>query len=351
MDKPPPDRVWRRCVRRLFTAAIWGYALAVLAVWGLIHYGGDRWWFATMMLFGPRWVYLLPLAVLAPATWRRPRLRWLLVAAALIVLVPIMGLCVPWQRFAGAGDGPSLRVLTCNLKGKCRNNAVFHELLRESLPDIVALQGCWRDAAIAWPEGWHFEQDGEMILASPYPLRQVRSLSITDPMFQDRVRLLRGIVETPHGDVTVVSLHMPSPHIGLRQVLDDSTLIRPSQSGTLVAQSELRRQAAEATVQYVDRIAEPVVIVGDLNVPPESPIYRQTWARYANAFSQAGLGYGYTEWPTVRWFRHGIRIDHILTRARLRPLASWLGPDVGSDHLPLLADLQFRETANTSPKR
>ena len=100
----------------------WLYVAALLAVWLLLRLGGDRWWFATVILFGPRWLCAVPLAVLVPtAGLIRRRLLWVLAAAAIVVFGPAMGFCIPWARLTAA-RGPSLRILTCNVKGKCNNN-------------------------------------------------------------------------------------------------------------------------------------------------------------------------------------------------------------------------------------
>ena len=48
---------WESCLR-LYRA--------VVGVWAVLWFAGDRWWFATLMLFGPRWVYAAPMAVLVP---------------------------------------------------------------------------------------------------------------------------------------------------------------------------------------------------------------------------------------------------------------------------------------------
>jgi hypothetical protein len=57
----------------------------------LLGFSGDRWWLATMMLFGPRWVYGLPLVLLVTAAAIRPRrLLWPLVAGAIVVVVPLL---------------------------------------------------------------------------------------------------------------------------------------------------------------------------------------------------------------------------------------------------------------------
>jgi len=122
-----------------FRLLVWSYVALLPVAWLLLDVGGDRWWLATVMLFGPRWVYALPLIFLVPvaAIWRR-RLLWPLAAGALAVLGPIMGLCLPWARLI-APHGPRLRVLTCNVKGHSHDNAALNELIRTAAPDIVAL--------------------------------------------------------------------------------------------------------------------------------------------------------------------------------------------------------------------
>ena len=76
-------------------------------------------------------------------------------------------------------------------------------------------------------------------------------------------------------------------------------------------------------------------------MPVDSTIYRRDWSNYRDAFSDAGLGYGYTEWPQKSGRLVGVRIDHVLTGPGWRCRRCWVEPDVGSDHLPLLADLSL----------
>ena len=46
-------------------------------------------------------------------------------------------------------------------------------------------------------------------------------------------------------------------------------------------------------------LASPI-LAGDFNLPVDSAIYREYWSGYRDAFSDAGWGFGYTEWPRVR---------------------------------------------------
>ena len=95
---------WRPTWVGAVQGCVWLYVLMVLAVWFLIRFGGDRWWLATVMLFGPRWVYGLPLLLLVPAAaLRRRRLLLPLAASAIVLVGPIAGLCLPLGQLLAAG--------------------------------------------------------------------------------------------------------------------------------------------------------------------------------------------------------------------------------------------------------
>src|SRR5688500_10965737 len=87
----------RRRFGRVFTAACWGYLAALLGLWGLLAFAADRWWVATVAMYGPRWVWALPglpLLLIAPLTRRRAVWVPVLLAGA-VVLFPVMRLCLP----------------------------------------------------------------------------------------------------------------------------------------------------------------------------------------------------------------------------------------------------------------
>ena len=60
------NRRWRDYLALAVPWCVWFYVVAVFVVWLLLLFGGDRWWFPTLILFGPRWLSALPLLVLAP---------------------------------------------------------------------------------------------------------------------------------------------------------------------------------------------------------------------------------------------------------------------------------------------
>jgi len=83
-------------------------------------------------------------------------------------------------------------------------------------------------------------------------------------------------------------------------------------------------------------VAQPTILAGDFNMTPESSIFRKYLLRYVDAFSEAGTGFGGTR-PT-KW--HSVRIDHVLADRHWNVKCCCVCRDVGSDHLPVVAELQ-----------
>jgi vancomycin resistance protein VanJ len=336
---PESPRKHRR-LAKMVTIAAWSYLVAVLAAWMLLGWFGDRWWFASVLLYGPRWPYALPWMVLAPiAVLTRPRLLWPLAVSAIVLLGPIMGLCLPWSRLV-ARNGPIVRVLSCNIDGESVDTDRLAALVDEAQPAVVALQECPEDIPLHWPKGWHILHAGQLLVASPYPLRNVEtSLSRHPPGPWPPVDGLRCIVETPQGPVGFCCVHLLTPRAGLSEVLDRKTIVSPARNAGLENETVERTLESEELLQWIEDWPGTWIVAGDFNMPTDSAIYRATWAKHVDAFSSSGFGFGYTKWTPVKGWQYGLRIDHVLAGPGLKPRRCWVGPDVGSDHLPLLADI------------
>ena len=88
---------------------------------------------------------------------------------------------------------------------------------------------------------------------------------------------------------------------------------------------------------FARRCRGPVLLAGDFNTPGESGIYREYWDDFCNAFSASGWGFGYSYYYGLRC---QVRVDHILGGSGWQSRRCWIGPDVGSPHRLVLADLQ-----------
>ena len=214
------------------------------------------------------------------------------------------------------------------------------ELITDAKPDLVALQECPANTLPNWPDGWNVRRAGGLLLASPHPLGEAEvSRRRHPPSRWPAVNALRCTVETPLGPVSVCCVHLRTPREGLGETLDRSTGVSPARSKALTIGTADRRLESEELVEWLGDLAEPSIILGDFNMPTDSAIYRDCWSRYANAFSRTGFGFGYTKWTPLGKRSYGLRIDHILTGFGISPRRGWLGRDVGSDHLPMLAEI------------
>jgi endonuclease/exonuclease/phosphatase family metal-dependent hydrolase len=85
----------------------------------------------------------------------------------------------------------------------------------------------------------------------------------------------------------------------------------------------------------------PMVVGGDFNMPSDDSTMAALRANFRFAFEDAGWGYGYTRPARLPW----VRIDHILAGPEWYAVACRVGPDFGSDHLPVFAELELAPKA------
>lgn len=332
----------RRRRRPLVPLLCLAYALGVLAFFLVIRYLGDHWWPATILLYAPRWPWLLPLFVLLPLTLRRRDKKWIWLTffAGAFSLGPLMGLTIPWRRLVPETPGEKLRVLVCNVHRAELNPPALDAYIHQMQPQIVLLQDYSpRDAGPAFSgPGWRHYQLGEIFIATRFPLKQVHDLHlerIPAPDDGDVTHRSGSAVcfdlETTSGPLHVVGLHLASPHPALRTLRRDHI----KAAMRLEANSTRRWRESEWISNWLATQSGPVVIAGDFNTPAESPIYRRFWWKYPDAFPTAGFGFGYTHFS---WLSE-LRIDHLLTGQGITCTGFQTGPDCGTPHRPMVADL------------
>lgn len=332
---PPPRS------SRLLTASVLLYLAGVVAVAFLLLVKADTWWVATVILFAPRWIWALPLVLLVPwALLRRRRLLWALGLAALILVFPVMDFELPSLRaLTSDGEQHTLRVMTYNLGGGKPDPAAIAPLLEEIAPDVALFQEC---ETIVGPareslerKGWHVDTKWGSCIASRYP---IRTIDVRDPkdvwdMGGSGV-LVRYEIEAPGLLVNIVNVHLETVREGLAEVMHRAWRGAPE----LEANTRQRDFESGLGITWTKRATAPLLVTGDFNMPIESAIYRRHWSAFTNAFSEAGFGFGASK--KTKW--HGIRIDHVLMGSGWECLEAWIGPHLGMDHRPMVADMKWR---------
>lgn len=317
-----------------------GYLALVLLSALLLWWLSDRWWLATTLLFGPRWVLLLPLLGLVPLAvlWDRPLLVPLSLAAV-IALGPVMGLRTGWRGLFVSPDAErDVRIATLNAQGAGSLRMSVTDMLLGWDIDVLAVQECGPGITNAFQflEEWHTDETNSLCLISRWPIVQ------TTQMEREAFAAAGGgamvvtyRLEREPVPLFVTNLHLATPRSGLERIRAGDL-----QEGVprLEGKMTLRRIELARARRWVDEQPHPHIVVGDFNAPPESTIYREAWSDWTNAFSQVGRGFGFTRMNG--WIQ--ARIDHILVDDVWTVVRAWSGPDVGSDHKPMLAEVRLR---------
>jgi vancomycin resistance protein VanJ len=340
-----PVSRFERIAARTLTLLTWGYLASVCSIAVVMWTLADRWWFATILLFSGRWIFLVPLALLLPAAILvRRRLVWALVLAGLVVAGPVMGAHVGWRTLLPTPTGLPFRVVSFNADGGRGLAVELPIVLAAWEPDVVALQECGPDLALAVRAvaGWHHHIANELCFLSRYP---IRDSSVMDRTALEALRnsaaggiggsgdVVRYLIATPSGDVQVTNLHLETPRKGI-EGLDAFDIERLRENTRLRdIESDLARRWVD---QGVAKRPVPVLVAGDFNTPVESRIFQAHWSEaLQDAFSRVGRGLGMTKYNG--WIR--VRIDHVLAGPQWYVRRTGIGDDLESDHRPLIVDL------------
>lgn len=261
------------------------------------------------------------------------------VAAALLAI----GACTP-------EPAPHLlRVMTWNIAAGRGDLAQTAEVIRSSGADIVALQ----EVDVHWSERSGFADqaarlaamlDMDVRFAPIYRLPGAEG----SPEREFGVALLsrRPIVSFRNHEITRLSTQAddaePRPMPGFLdavvqvgrvtvRVLDTHLDYRPD--------PQVRAQQVADMLEILGETTRPVILLGDLNAPPDAPELTPLRARLRDVWTGSGSGFTYPADAPVR------RIDYILTSGHFAVLDVRVLDTRASDHRPVVADLIVRAEA------
>lgn len=296
-------------------------AVALLPSWlGLA--GGWHW---TLDLFAHfRWQYLVAgFLIVGWALWRRQRVLPGFALATLLLNAWLIGM-LAWQpalRSVQADSGFLLRALSLNVltSNPHKDEVVAH--VRASGADLVVLT----EVDHAWAEALE-------ALADQYPHRILHPR----PDHFGLAMLSRLPLEEPAviGDASVRPSVMARVRHQGRTLVVIGTHPPPPMGARLAALRDRQLQALHA---LVEQGSEPVLVLGDFNATP--------WSAPMRGLTSGRLGYRSHDPPwTPTWMPRtpfAIPIDHVLATAPLLVARRDVGPDVGSDHRPVLVELRW----------
>jgi len=270
-------------------------AMAWLAISALLLAAARRWWLALVLAAGAA----LAAAAVLPAWLRSPP-----------------------TPAATAPRGTDVRVLTFNLlRGSERNAERALALVRKHDPDVVfcsevtpAWLAALADRLPGLPHRCVRTDDGYygVALFSRWPLQ-----GEVVPLGVDWAPALRAVVATPGGPLGVLGVHTPRPGGGER--------------------CRLRDQALAAIPATLAPLPPARVVLGDFNTTPWNHGFRTLLA--STGLRCAADGGWQATWPSSLPWPLRVPIDHVLLGGGVAVARHEVGPDFGSDHLPLITTL------------
>ena len=291
---------------------------AALALAGYLSRFG--FWFDLTTHFQPQYLIGL-LACAGFCAWQR---RWRTMAVAVICaaipLSRILPLYMPLTRTAHAGPASTLSLLLVNIKAENRQFEKLRAYIRESDPDIIALE--------EFNELWHNELS-PVLKDYPYTIHEFREdnfgIGLYSRLPVENLKIKRfSDVPSISGDLTVngrpltVLVTHPIPPV------------RPS---AFRYRNRHFANMAAARGEYHDNL----VLIGDLNSSSWSYFFQKLAADMGLRDSREGFGLQFS-WPTMTALLL-TTIDHALVSDNIVVNERRIGKDIGSDHFPVYLEI------------
>ncbi|MGD1931970.1 MAG: endonuclease/exonuclease/phosphatase family protein [Leptolyngbyaceae cyanobacterium] len=240
---------------------------------------------------------------------------------------------IPWYlppSFVTANNG-NFRILIVNIN---LNNTQFEDVLalaRQEDPDLalfMEVTDTWRDRLDSLLTKLPYssrETSPYNLLYSRYPLSDVQLM----PFGENSTPSVVGTVTVEGQTIALVGTHPLPP-------------VKPYAFHS-------RNQQLYELGQYVQTVDAPKIVIGDLNITMWSPYYKQLMRNTGLQNARQGFGL-LPSWPTKGTYRQipnwasllfSIPIDHCLLSPDLTVDNVQIGPNVGSDHRPVIIDLRL----------
>ena len=254
------------------------------------------------------------------------RKLWFFLSLSCVILN--LAIILPWYfgepEVATENQYAPLKVFSYNVLWKNKKYDEAIALVEAEQPDIAIFQEVYSD--------WHPELSA---LKSNYPyhiwaekleIEVYSKLPLNNPQIE-LYGTYRGLViaDVPVGDraVKFIATHAyPQLYWG--------------QGGWSIRNKHLKHGIGE----YVSQLTQPAIVLGDLNVAMWSPYYREMIEISGLRNARQGRGVLPTHSIVAPQFAAlSAPLDHCLVSSEVRVQDFKLGPAIGSDHLPIVAEL------------
>jgi endonuclease/exonuclease/phosphatase (EEP) superfamily protein YafD len=269
--------------------------------------------------------------------------------AVLALAVAVWNIVQFWPSVTGlsrhseaqAGVAPPIKVVAFNLWYRNQNPGATLAYLTQSGADVIGLvevtpllKNVLAPLKAIYPYGIDcIDKDPtcEIMLLSKLPLRNPYAGRI-----QGRYPYVAEAELNWNGHpVTIAMTHLSWPFMLPAAPALDATSLEPARPELPDAPRLTQSLQAANLARHVNGLPQDLVLMGDFN--------SASWSAMQFAFrTETGLdnrGHYLPSWPTFAWPGFRLPIDHVFVRGGVQATAARLGPSVGSDHLPIEAEI------------
>ncbi len=330
--------------------------IIVVALVGAILISGTRFAWIAPLVFAPPFVWPLGLVLLAVLSWLAAARGYAL--GLLLTAVFIAGPLLGWRSHRAVhaplvpGTPGLLRVLTWN-QGQHYTHSLA-PFITQMQPDVIAYQEALAvnrqpGAAPELQPYEHIAKVGEFMLASRFPITSTALVPTATPEQASygrySAKAARFVIDFQGQSVVIYSLHVISPRFALDHALgiekDTNTKLRDDSSFW-----PRQRAMIELLIARIEAETLPTLVLGDWNMPPLGPYYRQMTRRFQDAHAAVGQGYGFTcpgdQWTPLTLGEPWLRIDYVLCNSRWEPLECYTEEASKAQHRAVAAVLRLR---------
>src|SRR5688572_8604887 len=240
-------------------------------------------------------------------------------------------------------DGPRLKVLSANLFYFATDHQRTLDLLMTSESDIIGL--------VELTPAWQREL-APLVAKYPYRVDCFESGTYCEHMLLSKVPIVKPYAGGVGGDapiiaggeilwngrpIAVYTTHLMWP-LATDQGLPGPTDVSAASYLPGLPPIVQAREAANLSL-FLETQPADLILMGDLNGSP--------WGRVQRAFrAKTGLdnraGWDFT-WPSSLPWPLRLPLDHVLARGHLVVTEFAAGPETDSDHLPVIAEIGWRD--------
>lgn len=285
---------------------------------------GKLWWLFELTTHFP--LHLAVASAVFTCLWAiRRRWRWAIFSGVVTAINAslVLAVLLPVHQTTVA-SGHRLRLVTVNVHTANPRTDLVLDFLQKIDADVVLL--------IEVSQHW---MDAMASLSNRYPE------IIAEPRSDNfGIALLNRVASTNSAVIYLGEAEVPSIRTELLINGQIVTLLgtHPLPPGS-AEYSRLRNDQLRELAAEVRKSSAPTILLGDLNVTPWSPYFRELLRASGLRNTSQGRGL-HGSWPAGLLIGR-IPLDHCLISPSLRVNDRQLGPQVGSDHLPVVIDLQI----------